>query len=160
MYTDGSCIPNPGKGGYAFLSRCGLTGSGNEEKSTNQRMEIKAVIEALRACPEGSTITIRTDSQFVIKGATQWMRGWIKNGWVTVNGDPVKNRELWEELWKLLGTRFVVFQWVRGHSGDEMNEKVDALANSATGATADEREDMNRRMAAQRSWGKNRRRRR
>lgn len=155
IWTDGSCIPNPGKGGYAWMSLCGKEGFGSETQSTNQRMEMKAVIEALKAFPEGNVpITIRTDSQFVIKGITQWIRSWIARGWTTAAGQPVKNQDLWKELWALVGKRIVVFQWVRGHNGDPMNEKVDQLANKATGATQSDREEMNRRIAAQKSWGR------
>ena len=131
VWTDGSCIPNPGRGGYAWLSKCGRQGVGTEEVSTNQRMEIRAAIEGIKAFPEGSLIRLYTDSQFAINGATKWMNGWLKNGWMTTTKQPVKNRELWEELKLVLETRTVEFQWVRGHNGNEMNELVDVMANEA-----------------------------
>jgi ribonuclease HI len=151
IYSDGSCIPNPGKGGWAWLSTCGKRASGAEAPSTNQRMEIRAVIEALKAFPTGD-VTIYTDSQFVINGATKWIRSWITRNWMTKEKTPVKNRDLWEELWALIGERVVRFEWVRGHNGNPMNEQVDALANAATGASSEDRADMNRRITAQKSW--------
>jgi len=129
VWTDGSCIPNPGRGGYAWISKCGREGFGYEEQSTNQRMEIKAAAQAIAAFPPGSSIVVTTDSQFVINGATKWVKGWINNGWRTKEKKPVKNQDLWELLWSAMQTRAVTFVWVRGHDGNEMNERVDALAN-------------------------------
>lgn len=159
IWTDGSCIPNPGRGGWAWACKCGTSASGAEDVSTNQRMEIRAVIEALRAnSADGEDVTIYTDSQFVIHGATRWIGKWLKNGWRTVGGAPVKNRELWEELWDQVGKRVVVFRWVPGHSGNVMNELVDRLANEATGASPEDRAEMNRRIAAQKGWSSSRKR--
>lgn len=146
VWTDGSCIPNPGKGGYAWISECGKKGVGFEPASTNQRMEMKAVIEALRSFPKSSNIHVHTDSQFVINGATVWSKKWLKNGWITQSREPVKNKDLWEEMISLMDDRYVIFTWVKGHDGNKMNEKVNQMANLATGATDKERREMSERM--------------
>lgn len=145
IYTDGACFPNPGKGGWAFLSRCGIGASGHEEVSTNQRMEMLAVIRALKTFDGQGKIKIVTDSRFVIDGSTKWMPNWKKNDWRKKSKGPIKNLELWMELDALLARNEVRFQWVKGHSGDPMNERADAMAGDAIGLSAAERQKWERR---------------
>lgn len=152
IYTDGACFPNPGKGGWAFLSKCGKSGSGFEEKSTNQRMEMLAVIRAIEAVSGLGKIKIVTDSQFVINGATQWMPNWKKRGWKKSSKGSIKNLELWLELDALLARNEVLFQWVKGHSGNPMNERVDAMAGEAIGITTAERQKWERRFQTMSRW--------
>ncbi len=141
VWTDGSCIPNPGIGGWAWVTRIeGLKASGREDPSTNIRMEMTAVIEAIEVLREDfETIRIHTDSQFVIMGATLWMPKWKKSGWQKKGGE-IKNLDLWKKLDSVLDGSFEVeFTLVRGHSGDEMNEIADDMANEATGLSFEER---------------------
>lgn len=137
IWTDGACMPNPGTGGWAWVRRDGKSGSGREAPSTNQRMELSGVIDALEKHP-GEPVRIISDSQYVIKGATEWFKNWTRNGWRNSEGKPVANRELWERLLAACKGRDVTFQWVKGHSGDEMNERADQIAQSATGLSAEE----------------------
>ncbi len=138
IWTDGACVPNPGKGGWGYVTREGHQGSGSLEQTTNQVMEIMAVVQALKAFDKKrSSITIISDSRYVINGATVWMRKWKTNGWKAKNG-PVKHKPLWEELDALLNSNVVTFKWVKGHSGDEMNEKADQLATEALKLTETE----------------------
>ena len=133
IHTDGACRGNPGPGGWAWA--CGFEeyASGAEAHTTNQRMEVRAVIDALVENPDGP-IEIVSDSSYVVKCFhDKWHVGWLRRGWKNSQGQPVANRDLWEELFSLtLGTsREVTFSWVKGHSGDEMNDFVDALATLA-----------------------------
>lgn len=140
VWTDGACIPNPGKGGWAWVSEIeSLREFGREDKSTNIRMEMMAIISAIESL-RGSfnKINIITDSQFVIDGCTKWLSGWKKNGWVKKKGE-IKNLELWMKLDSLMQTVDIEFKWVRGHSGDPMNELADSLAGDATGLSFEER---------------------
>lgn len=141
VYTDGACSGNPGPGGWAWASLDDEWASGAENPSTNQRMEVMAVLRALEAFD--GPITIVSDSTYVVNCfRDKWWDGWIKRGWLNSAKKPVANRDLWEPLIKLYLRRRdeVTFRWVKGHSGDRMNDKVDQLAVSASlsqqGATA------------------------
>ena len=136
IHTDGACRGNPGPGGWAWA--CGTTSfsSGAEVHTTNQRMEVRAVIEALRENTEGP-VEIVSDSSYVVKCFNdKWHAGWLRRGWKNSQGQAVANRDLWEELFALTlaSEREVVFSWVKGHSGDEMNDFVDELATNAADA--------------------------
>ena len=132
IWTDGACFPNPGKGGWAWTDLDGKENSGSEPRTTNQRMEILAVIDALEK--NTGPVEIISDSQYVIKGATIWSKAWIRNGWKNARGQLVKNRKLWEQLLKTMVGRRVAFTWVKGHSEDPGNDRADELATSASGA--------------------------
>ena len=134
IWCDGACSGNPGPGGWgAIIEQNGRRRelSGGSRKTTNNKMELIALIEALEDLPEGTNVEIVTDSQYVVKGATQWIKGWIKNGWKNAAKEPVKNQELWRELYALLQTRPHKFQWVKGHAGHAENERCDELARKA-----------------------------
>jgi len=133
VYTDGACIGNPGPGGYAALilnsdSEKLKTVSGAEKDSTNNRMELKAVIEALKVIPKNSKLELYSDSSYVLNGLSSWIEGWKKNGWKTSSKNEVANRDLWEELDNLSEDFELVYKKVKGHSGDYYNEEVDKLA--------------------------------
>ena len=137
MNTDGSCLGNPGPGGYGVLLRY----NGHEKelsdgfkRTTNNRMELMAAIAGLEALKESCMVAITTDSQYVRDGITKWIKGWKKRGWKTVKGDMVKNADLWMRLDKAVGRHETNWQWVRGHSGHADNERVDALAKAAARA--------------------------
>lgn len=137
-FTDGACKGNPGPGGYAFVLRDLETGTEAEAgfaeagKTTNNRMELRAVIAALRKIPPGAAVTVFSDSQYVVKGMTEWLAGWKARGWVTAGRKPVDNRDLWEDLETVVGTHSSVrFAWVRGHAGHPENERADRLARAA-----------------------------
>jgi len=131
MYTDGACSGNPGPGGWGTILRFSDNEkelSGGEKGTTNNRMELIAVIEGLKAIEEKCQVTITTDSQYVKNGITQWIFSWIKNNWKTAAKKPVKNRDLWEQLWNLTKNHEIEWVWVRGHSGHPENERCDELA--------------------------------
>ena len=131
VYTDGACSGNPGPGGWAWVALengSRREGSGGEASTTNNRMELIAVIEALKALPPGRAVEVRTDSQYVKNGITAWIHAWKKNGWRTASKSPVKNRELWEDLDRLSTALKPRFVWVEGHAGEEFNERCDELA--------------------------------
>jgi len=133
VYTDGACIGNPGPGGYAAVilnskSEKLQTVSGSAKDSTNNRMELKAVIEALKILPKNSTIDLYSDSSYVLKGLSSWIEGWKKNGWKTSSKKEVANQDLWQELDYLASNFNLNYQKVKGHSGDFYNEEVDKLA--------------------------------
>ncbi|MGE4240377.1 ribonuclease HI [Ramlibacter sp.] len=134
IYTDGACKGNPGPGGWGVLMQSGATTKelyGGERGTTNNRMEMLAVIRALQALKRPCAVTLYLDSQYVLKGVTEWMPGWKAKGWRTASKQPVKNVELWQELDELLrtGGHKIDWRWVRGHNGDPGNERADALAN-------------------------------
>jgi ribonuclease HI len=134
IYTDGACKGNPGPGGWGVLLRAGGTQKelyGGEASTTNNRMELMAVIQALEALKRPCAVTLYLDSQYVLKGITEWLPGWKAKGWKTASKQPVKNAELWRRLDDLLlrGGHVVDWRWVRGHTGDPGNERADALAN-------------------------------
>lgn len=131
-YTDGCCLGNPGAGGWGSLMQ--YDGAvkeifGGEVETTNNRMEMMAVIRTLENLIEPSSIQIHTDSQYVKNGMTSWLMKWKANGWRTSDKKPVKNKDLWERLDELCGFHSVSFHWVRGHNGHPENERADALAN-------------------------------
>ena len=132
IYTDGACSGNPGAGGWGVILRYGKTEkelSGGEALTTNNRMELKAVIEALKALKKTCQITLYTDSRYVMDGVTKWMPNWKLNNWKTTNKkSAVKNLELWQELDGLLSQHRIKWVWVKGHSGHPENERVDKLA--------------------------------
>ena len=133
IHTDGACRGNPGPGGWAWAEGTSRYASGAEAHTTNQRMEVRAAIEALRSTPEDA-VEIVSDSSYVVKCFNdKWYVGWRRRGWKNSQGQPVANRDLWEELFALAleSDRQVLFTWVKGHSGDPMNEFVDDLATLA-----------------------------
>lgn len=134
IYTDGGCRGNPGPGGWGAVLLFGdhrkeLLGA--EADTTNNRMELTAAIEGLKAMKRPVEADLYTDSQYVRQGITQWIHGWKKNGWKTSNKQPVKNKDLWMALDELMSQHKVTWHWVKGHAGDPNNERADALANEA-----------------------------
>ena len=134
IYTDGACKGNPGPGGWGAWLKSGATEKelfGGELNTTNNRMELKAVIEGLGALKRPCKVVLYLDSQYVRMGITEWIRGWKAKGWLTSTKQPVKNVELWKELDKLVseGGHQIEWRWVKGHSGDPGNERADMLAN-------------------------------
>ena len=134
IYTDGSCEPNPGPGGWAALLRYGehekmLTGG--EADTTNNRMELQAAISALGTLREPSEIEFHTDSTYLQQGITKWLPGWIERGWRKSDRKPVLNADLWKELHVLTSKHKILWHWVRAHSGDQHNSRVDRLAYGA-----------------------------
>ncbi|GGB44178.1 ribonuclease H [Tistrella bauzanensis] len=130
-FTDGACSGNPGPGGWGVVLRWGELEremNGGEAQTTNNRMELMAAIEALRALKRPTTIRIWTDSTYVRDGITKWIHGWKRNGWKTAAKAPVKNADLWQQLDELARAHKVDWQWVRGHDGHPENERADALA--------------------------------
>lgn len=132
MFTDGACRGNPGPGGWGVVLR--YKGKekelyGGEAETTNNRMELMAAIRGLEALTRGCPVLLTTDSQYVMKGITEWMANWKKRGWKTAGRKPVKNVDLWQRLDAALAAHEVQWQWVRGHSGHTENERADALAN-------------------------------
>ena len=131
IYTDGSCIGNPGKGGWAaiiFNDGKKIEIKGSIKDTTNNRMELLAPIEALKKIPKGSKVQIFTDSKYVKSGITEWIHNWKKNGWKTASKQKVKNKDLWVEL-DLLANEFKInWNWVKAHSTDKLNNEVDLLA--------------------------------
>ena len=133
IYTDGACSGNPGPGGWGvFIENSGnvIELSGREENTTNNRMELKAVIEALKFFTTNSKLTIHTDSKYVMDGASRWIINWKKNNWKTAQKKDVKNKDLWIELDNLLNYHDVSWVWVKGHDGIYGNERADYLATS------------------------------
>lgn len=133
VHTDGACLGNPGPGGWAALLRYGQHEReliGGETATTNNRMELMAAIAGLETLSEACDVTLYTDSQYVRQGITEWMPGWVRRGWKTAGGDPVKNRELWERLHAAAQRHVIQWKWVKGHSGDPDNERVDTLARN------------------------------
>jgi ribonuclease HI len=136
-HTDGACLGNPGPGGWGALLRAGAIErelSGGEAATTNNRMELMAAIAALEALSQPCEVVLHTDSQYVQKGISEWLPGWVRRGWRTAAGAPVKNRDLWERLHAAQAGHQVQWRWVRGHAGDPDNERVDALARAAAAA--------------------------
>ncbi len=132
IFTDGACRGNPGPGGWGVLLRYGAhekTLHGAELLTTNNRMELRAVIEALKSVKETCEINVTTDSQYVRQGMLEWLTKWKKNNWRTSNKEPVKNQDLWQELDQLVQSHQVKWHWVKGHSGHPENEMADELAN-------------------------------
>lgn len=133
MYTDGSCKGNPGPGGWGAWLRSGDHEKeifGGEAVTTNNRMELTAVIEGLGALKKRCSVIIYTDSTYVRQGITTWIHNWKRRGWITTDKQPVKNVDLWQALEAACAQHDVEWRWVKGHSGDPGNEKADALANA------------------------------
>ena len=131
IFTDGACRGNPGPGGWAALIRSGAREkeiSGGEPLTTNNRMELVAPIEALKALNRPCRVGLYTDSTYVRDGITKWIHGWRRNGWRTSDKKPVKNAELWQALLEAVGPHRIEWHWVKGHSGHVENDRVDALA--------------------------------
>ncbi|WP_026918151.1 ribonuclease HI [Gordonia shandongensis] len=138
--TDGACLGNPGPGGWGAVLRYGDVEreiSGAEPDTTNNRMELMAAIEALRALTRPSTVILYTDSSYVRNGITGWVAGWQRNGWKTSSRQPVKNADLWQELIEAEKLHRVEWRWVKGHAGDKYNEIADTLATGAARALRD-----------------------
>lgn len=132
IWTDGACKGNPGPGGWGVWLRSGTHEKelfGGEKLTTNNRMELTAVIEALSSLKRTCEVTVHTDSEYVRKGITEWIHGWERRGWKTADGKPVKNAELWRRLDALRKLHHVQWRWVKGHAGNVGNERADALAN-------------------------------
>ena len=134
IYTDGSCIGNPGQGGWAAIildegKKTEIKGS--KKDTTNNQMELLAPIEALKKIPKGSKVQIFTDSKYVKSGITEWIHNWKKNGWKTANKKEVSNKELWTELDQLNSGFEINWNWVKAHSTDKLNNEVDLLARDA-----------------------------
>ena len=131
IYTDGACAGNPGPGGWGALIINGAERveiSGGEKATTNNRMEMMAAVESLRAT--SGPVRLHTDSQYLKNGVTQWMKNWKRNGWRTADKKPVKNKDLWELLDGLVTGRIIEWRWVKGHNGDAGNERADELARA------------------------------
>jgi ribonuclease HI len=134
IYTDGSCLENPGNGGWAaIINDDGKIEkiSGSEKNTTNNRMELMAPIAALSKITKKKKVQVFTDSQYVKMGITNWIHNWIKNNWQTSKKEDVKNKDLWLNLYKLTQTHDVEWHWVKAHAGNTLNEEVDALAKDA-----------------------------
>ncbi|HLV29405.1 MAG TPA: ribonuclease HI [Burkholderiaceae bacterium] len=132
IWTDGACKGNPGPGGWGALLRHGRHEKelcGGEAQTTNNRMELTGVIEALRALKRPCHVIVHTDSQYVQKGMSEWLPNWKRRGWLTADKKPVRNADLWQALDALVAEHEVEWRWVRGHAGDPGNERADALAN-------------------------------
>ena len=132
IFTDGACSGNPGPGGWGALLRYGSKEKelfGGEPDTTNNRMELTAVIRALDALTRPVHVRLHTDSTYVMQGITRWIHGWKKNGWKTASKDPVKNADLWQQLERATQPHDIEWKWVKGHAGHEGNERADALAN-------------------------------
>ena len=134
IYTDGSCLSNPGNGGWAAIIN--INGeikkiSGNEKNTTNNRMELMAPINALKYMNSKDPIEIFTDSKYVKNGITEWINAWVLNNWKTSNKEDVKNKDLWIELYKLNQSLNVKWNWVKAHAGNTLNEEVDMMAKEA-----------------------------
>jgi ribonuclease HI len=133
IWTDGACSGNPGPGGWGAILRFGEREkelSGGELLTTNNRMELTAAISALEALKRACEVDLHTDSQYLRQGVTGWMFGWKKNGWRTADRKPVKNEDLWRRLDEATGRHKIDWRWVKGHAGDEMNERADELARA------------------------------
>ncbi len=134
LHTDGSALGNPGRGGWGFILIFGKhekEGSGSFKHATNNQMELTAVIKGLESIKEPCDVQLYSDSKYVLDGLEKWMINWKKNNWKTAAKKPVKNKELWMELDALRDKHKITFNWVKGHNGDEYNERVDVLANTA-----------------------------
>ena len=134
IYTDGSCIGNPGNGGWAAIIIDGkkkIQIKGGKKNTTNNQMELLAPIQALKKIPKDSKVQIFTDSKYVKSGITEWIYNWKKNGWITANKQQVKNKELWTELDNLSNEFEIKWSWVKAHANDKLNNEVDLIAREA-----------------------------
>lgn len=128
IWTDGSCEPNPGPGGWGYVTDTGIEACGGEMATTNNRMEMMAILMALRSIPTGAAVTICSDSMYCVNGLTKWNKKWAQAKWMR-KGEAIPNRDLWMDLEHEKARVFASFCWVRGHNGDRGNEAADALAN-------------------------------
>lgn len=138
IFTDGACRGNPGPGGYGSIIK--IQGkekelSGSAKNTTNNVMELTAAVVALKQLKEPCEVVLTSDSQYLVKGMTEWVKGWIKKGWVTAGKQPVKNKDIWVELDRLSKLHKITWKWVRGHQGHVENERCDRLANMAIDTT-------------------------
>ena len=138
IYTDGSCLGNPGNGGWAAIiiedeKKTHIKGS--KKDTTNNQMELLAPIKALQKIPQGSKVEIFTDSKYEKSGITEWILNWKKNGWITANKQPVKNKDLWTELDNMTIAHEIKWIWVKGHSSDKLNNEVDLIAREAANSS-------------------------
>ena len=134
IYTDGSCLGNPGNGGWAAIiidDNKKIQIKGSKKDTTNNQMELLAPIKALKKIPKGSNVQIFTDSKYVKSGITEWINNWKKNGWKTASKQPVKNKDLWTELDQMTNEFQIKWSWVKGHSTDVLNNEVDLIAREA-----------------------------
>ena len=134
IFTDGACRGNPGPGGYGSIIR--IQGkekefSGSAKNTTNNIMELTAAVVALKQLKEPCEVVLTSDSQYLVRGMTEWIKGWIKKGWITANKQPVKNKNIWVELDRLSKPHKITWKWIRGHQGHVENERCDRLANIA-----------------------------
>jgi ribonuclease HI len=137
IFTDGACKGNPGPGGWGAVIRAGKTErelSGGEKLTTNNRMEMTAAIEGLKALKRPCHVTLSTDSRYVMDGLTKWIKGWQRNGWRTADKKPVKNADLWQALLDAAAPHRIDWLWVKGHAGHPENERADRLASNAADA--------------------------
>ena len=137
LHTDGSCLNNPGPGGWAAILQWQDNEralSGGVPDTTNNRMELRAAIEGLKALTRPMSVELYTDSKYVMNGVTDWMPRWKRNGWQTAAKKPVANQDLWQELDAAIGAHNISWHWVKGHSGDPLNERCDDLARAAAEA--------------------------
>tara|TARA_B100001057_G_scaffold300246_1_gene300398 strand:- start:927 stop:1352 length:426 start_codon:yes stop_codon:yes gene_type:complete len=137
IYTDGSCLKNPGDGGWAAIIKENgniIKISGTEKETTNNKMELMAPIKALQKIKKNEIVKIYTDSQYVKLGITEWIHKWIKNKWQTAKKEPVKNKDLWLQLYNLTQSFKISWIWVKAHAGNTLNEEVDLLAKKAAGS--------------------------
>ena len=138
IYTDGSCLGNPGDGGWAAIiieNKKKTHIKGSKKNTTNNQMELLAPIKALEKIPQGSKVQIFTDSKYVKSGITEWILNWKKNGWITANKQPVKNKDLWTELDNMTIAHEIKWIWVKGHSSDKLNNEVDLIAREAANSS-------------------------
>ena len=138
IYTDGSCLGNPGDGGWAAIiieNEKKTYIKGSKKDTTNNQMELLAPIKALEKIPQGSKVQIFTDSKYVKSGITEWIHNWKKNGWKTANKQPVKNQDLWTELDNMTIAYEIEWIWVKGHSSDKLNNEVDLIAREAANSS-------------------------
>ncbi len=134
IYTDGSCLGNPGNGGWAAIiidDKKKIQIKGSKKDTTNNQMELLAPIKALKKIPKGSNVQIFTDSKYVKSGITEWIHNWKKNGWKTAGKQPVKNKDLWTQLDQMNNEFQIKWSWVKGHSTDVLNNEVDLIAREA-----------------------------
>ena len=134
IYTDGSCLGNPGNGGWAAIiidDKKKIQIKGSKKDTTNNQMELLAPIKALKKIPKGSNVQIFTDSKYVKSGITEWIHNWKKNGWKTASKQPVKNKDLWTQLDQMTNEFQIKWSWVKGHSTDVLNNEVDLIAREA-----------------------------
>lgn len=143
IYSDGACKGNPGPGGWGVLLRYGgveKTLHGGEPATTNNRMELMAVIEGLKSLTRACDVRVHTDSRYVQQGITEWLPNWVRRGWKTAGGGAVKNQDLWRALAEQAARHRVEWHWVKGHAGHDGNERADALANAGVRAVLGARE--------------------